>query len=80
MSKHGLNTMTKQELRKKLAADAERWIQENGAPERYAAQTSPHEHFRICGYKYKRKVLKPRDAGYEQYQAWLREQQRLTAS
>lgn len=80
MTAQGLNTMSKQELRAKLAADAEQWIQEHGEPERIAAVSSPQEHFRLCGSKYKRKVLKERDVRQELYQEWLEgEKQQLRA-
>lgn len=75
----GLNAMNKQELRAKLAEDAKRWEQEHGQPERIAAVSSPQEHFRICGSKYKRKVLKERDVRQELYQEWLEGQKQQTA-
>jgi hypothetical protein len=68
--------MNKKELREKLAADAENWVRENGKPDLYAGQSSPQEHFRLCGYEFKRKTLKPHDVRQTQYQEWLQEARR----
>lgn len=77
MSEHlGLNNMNKQDLRKKLAEDAQRWIEEHGQPDLYAGQSSPQEHFRLCGSKFKRKVYRERDTRHEQYQQWLQQERR----
>lgn len=70
----GLNAMSKADLRKKLAEDADRWIEENGTPELYAKTLSPQEHYRLCGSKYKRKVYRQRDAKQEAYEEWLAEE------
>lgn len=71
----GLNAMTKQELRAKLAADYDAFKREHGDPELIAAQTSPLEHRMICGPN-PRSAAKMRDPKHEAYQEWLREERR----
>jgi hypothetical protein len=74
MNKTGITTMTKKELRERMAADAARWIQQNGSPDLYAAASSPQEHFQICGNKYKRKPVKTEDPVQVEYKNWVQAQ------
>lgn len=75
----GLNKMNKSELRAKLNADAEKWMRKHGEVRRIAAPLPPLEHHLLCGQKYKRKVLKERDARQEAYLEWLESEKRRAA-
>jgi hypothetical protein len=67
---HGLNTMSKQQLREKMAADAAQFTQQHDIV-KYAAQSSPQEHRYICGAKKRRGSVKKRDPQHERYNVWL---------
>lgn len=80
MTQLGLNKMNKQELRAKLAEDADKWLREHGEIPKHAAPTEGPERFRLFGHSDKRKPLQVRDPKQEAYEEWLEsEKQRLQA-
>lgn len=70
MQEHGLNQMSKREIREQLARDAQQWVKENGEPELIAGKLSRREE-KYWGVDTKRKArVSERE---EHYQQWLGE-------